>query len=68
MTTLHAKPSRRVMARKLAPAIDATSKAVDAALANEQVTRERVDALEAWATAFTHLTRWERLRWLVLGR
>ena len=65
---MNPKPSRRVMARKLAPAIDATSKAVDAALANEQVTRERVEALEQWATAFTHLTWRERLRWLVLGR
>jgi hypothetical protein len=37
------------------------------ALENEQITRERVDAIEKWAVKFTRLTLKERLRWLLLG-
>jgi len=60
--------SRRTLARKIAPN-------VDAALHNEQVTRQRVadaearlEALEAWAQTFTHMGWRRRLAWLMLGR
>lgn len=60
--------SRRTLARKIAPNLDA-------ALHNEQVTRQRVteaeerlDKLEAWAQTFTHMPWTRRLAWLVLGR
>lgn len=46
--------------------------AVEAALTNEQVTRQRVDQLEAWATVIGQIlggrTIWGRLRWLLTGR
>lgn len=60
--------SRRTLARKIAPN-------VDAALHNEQVTRQRVtdvearlEALEAWAQTFTHMDWQRRVRWILLGR
>ncbi len=53
--------SRRTLARQVVPA-------VDAALQNEQLTRQRVTALEQWAQTFMSRTWWERWRWLVLGR
>ena len=60
--------SRRTLARKIAPN-------VDAALHNEQVTRQRVtdaearlDALDTWAQTFTHMSWTRRLAWLVLGK
>lgn len=40
----------------------------EVAISNEKLTRERVDAIEAWATKFTRLTLKERLRWLLTGR
>lgn len=42
--------------------------AADQALANEKITRERVDNIEQWAMVFTRLSFWGRLRWLFLGR
>jgi len=61
MTTLL---SRRVLARRIAPA-------VDAALQNEAVTRQRVEALESglsYLAAVLSRGFWGRLRWLILGR
>jgi hypothetical protein len=43
-------------------------KAVEAALHDEQVTRARVDNLEAWARTWHTMGFWRRMRWLVLGR
>lgn len=42
--------------------------ATEAALNNELVTRQRVELLEEWVTAWGHLTFWQRLCWLVIGR
>lgn len=64
-------PSRRKLAKVITPA-------VEAALANEEITRQRVDALEQWATSTGEAvsalqsvaTRdlWGRLAWLLRGR
>lgn len=43
-------------------------KVADAALRNEEITRERVGELEKWAQSFSGMNFVERLRWLVLGR
>jgi hypothetical protein len=43
-------------------------KKADAALLNEQTTRERVDALEQWAVQWSRMGLKRRLRWLFLGR
>jgi hypothetical protein len=44
-----------------------SAKSARVALANEYVTRQRVDRLEAWAQAFQALSLWQRLRWLIRG-
>lgn len=52
-------------------AVKTVEPAISAALRNEQVTRERVDKLEAWAIATSAIINrgfWGRLRWLVTGR
>lgn len=55
--SLHAfRTAAKQEADKLVPAIDS-------ALKNEQITRQRVDRLEA----FLELGFWGRLRWLILG-
>jgi hypothetical protein len=38
-----------------------------AAVLNEQVTRQRVELLEAALIGFVTMNRWKRLRWAILG-
>ncbi len=64
-------PSRRKLSKVIAPA-------VEAALANEEITRQRVEALEAWAektgeavSALQSVATRDfrgRLTWLLRGR
>lgn len=55
------------MSQKVARGAEA-KKLLEAAITNEQTTRQRVDDLEQWAMAFTRLTFWGRLKWLIRGR
>ena len=57
----------KVSHRNLATVVSQHKQAAEAALTNEQVTRQRVDALEQWAAAFSGMTFWRRVRWLLLG-
>lgn len=60
-------PSRRKLARSIAPAVDAAL-ANDAILRqNEETTRARVDALEAWAAMFSAMPWRRRWRWMLFG-
>ena len=51
--------------------VEQLAKATQAALQNEQVTRQRVDNIEAGLTRVSVLLGrgfWGRLRWLVMGK
>ena len=52
-------------------AIKTQAELTEAALYNEELTRKRVDGLEAWAEKISRLLArgfWGRLKWLCLGR
>lgn len=53
---------------KLARSTQFAKQQAQAALTNEQITRQRVDQVEAWAKKFSDTTFLRRLRWLFLGR
>ncbi len=58
---------RRQASKVARQAIHALAPSVNAALTNEQATRERVEVLERWAHSFSSMPWWKRLRWLFLG-
>lgn len=48
--------------------VRAQARKAEAALHNENLTRQRVEALETWVQAFAKMGFLRRLRWLVTGR
>lgn len=48
--------------------LDAQGKDLEGAVVNERLTRQRVQRVEEWLEAFTGLSLWGRLKWLLLGR
>jgi len=49
-------------------AVRAVAPAVNAAISNEQITRERVDRIEAWLRLFTGMGFWRRMKWICTGK
>lgn len=40
---------------------------IQSALQNEEVTRQRVDAIEQWLMVWTHLSLLGRVKWILTG-
>lgn len=55
------------LVRQQRKATEAAKAAAEAAAHDEQLTRQRVELVEAWLTAWTSLGFLGRLRWLLLG-